>query len=206
MSFNSELLKLINTNKAFPYYQAERRIDIFINLYLEEILNYSLDTNSIIYISPELALKKQENNLSTKVDYLCFDTAEKRIFFVELKTDKKSFKTDQLENYLSYKTWGTCMDEIAIISKVSKYKAKFTTLINRLTDTNLWNEEARNYPVSVVYLTPENPQMSQKIISLNAANRTREITFNSLENFHSERFPEEWPLFYSAVLKPIEQN
>ena len=43
MNFLEEIFKLLIENKTMPYYQAERRVDIFINLFLAEILNYKLN-------------------------------------------------------------------------------------------------------------------------------------------------------------------
>jgi hypothetical protein len=38
MVFTKEIFKLLGENKKLPAYQAERRIDIFINIFLEDIL------------------------------------------------------------------------------------------------------------------------------------------------------------------------
>ena len=36
--FLTKVFELLNKNQELPYYQAERRIDIFVNLFLEDIV------------------------------------------------------------------------------------------------------------------------------------------------------------------------
>ena len=64
------IFKLIIENKTLPNYQAERRIDIFINYFISRIISSYLG-NKTEFICPEFPLKKQKNNQSTKIDYLC---------------------------------------------------------------------------------------------------------------------------------------
>jgi len=142
--FTNQLLKLISSNKRFPAYQAERRIDIFINFFLEDILKYKLrkDLNEIEIddIAPEFPLKKEKGNQSTNMDYLCLlrsDGAINKILFVELKTDTISFSNAQYQTYLNYKndkTWKDCIDDLSEISNSKGmpflYRKKYFYLIN----------------------------------------------------------------------------
>jgi hypothetical protein len=69
-TFLENLFKLLTTNKEFPNYQAERRIDIFINYFLAEMLTNYMG-KKVEFVCPEFPLKKADNNQSTKLDYLC---------------------------------------------------------------------------------------------------------------------------------------
>lgn len=202
MSFIEEIFKLLSDNKGFPYYQAERRIDIFINIFLEEILKQQLNSDSIEYVLPELALKKKENNQSTKVDYLCFDKQKKILIFIELKTDKNSFSEKQLDTYLSYNTWAACQNDINEItdSPSSKYKPKFEKFKSRLDQKNLRAQEAGDFQIVIVYLTRENPKILEAVKSRGCEDRVFVIPFESLKEFHSDKYPSEWQFLYETVL------
>lgn len=114
-----KIFDLIKENKKFPNYHAERRIDIFINYFLERILSVYLKTPTE-FICPEFPIKKENNNQSTKLDYLCKSGEE--IIFVELKTDEGSFSESQAEIYLNC-DWSTCLINLDKIIKAVKKKA-----------------------------------------------------------------------------------
>lgn len=97
--FFDEILNLLRDNKQFPNYAAERRIDIFINLFLEKILSAYYE-KKVIFIVPEFPLKKNEtSNQTSKLDYLCAFEETKQPIFVELKTDVISFNSNQARFY-----------------------------------------------------------------------------------------------------------
>jgi hypothetical protein len=139
MDFLKSLLHFLVSNSKFPSYQAERRIDIFINFFLEEILSSYLG-QEVLFVAPEFPLKKEESNRSTKLDYLCmYDTGnEKRVVYVELKTLKKSFNEIQKNIYLKY-SWKEAFDGLKTIiingsmtcQEREKYYNLFTVLVNR---------------------------------------------------------------------------
>ena len=115
MSVLNEILKQIDDNKEFPAYQAERRLDIFINYFLADILKICPENsgkqNKIEFIAPEFPLKKEKGNQSTNIDYLCLKIVNRqisRLLFVELKTDVSSFNIDQFEIYCEYLKEGSC--------------------------------------------------------------------------------------------------
>jgi len=139
--FLYDLLDLIKENKNYPSYQAERRIDIFINLFLIDILKSIYPNSYIKFIAPEFPLKK-DNNQSTKLDYLCYRSEGdiKEILFIELKTDADSFDEGQYKTYLDYKknkTWKDCIENLGRIaaskgmpySKRNKYFHLISSLI-----------------------------------------------------------------------------
>lgn len=76
------IFDLLTSNKSFPNYQAERRVDIFINYFTKKILDSFLQEETK-FVCPEFPLKLKESNRSTKLDNL-YATASRPIF-IELK-------------------------------------------------------------------------------------------------------------------------
>jgi hypothetical protein len=151
----AEIFSLIQENKKFPSYQTERRIDIFLNLFLEDILSNKIKKKeknvTIEFIAPEYPLKKKDTNQSTNIDYLCVKKIKeeiKEVILVELKTDFASFNEEQFEIYVDYKensVWRDSIKEIIQIAtskgmgyyKRIKYFHLLKVLINkRLLKTN----------------------------------------------------------------------
>ena len=151
-SFLDEIFKLISANKDFPNYQAERRIDIFINYFLTRILKEYLGNESEpIYICPEFPIKKEKGNRSTKLDYLC--KTENEIIFVELKTDSESFDKEQAEIYLNC-NWQKRiegLDNIISAEKRKVYKIKYNRLYEILKKYDLIESSKK---IRIIYISP----------------------------------------------------
>ena len=144
------IFELLRTNKAFPNYHGERRIDIFINYFLTRILTNYLGIEAK-FICPEFPLKKDGNNLSTKLDYLC--TAGNQIIFCELKTDRASLKVGQADIYKACK-WDDCLANLAEITKAVKNKAhqeKYRTLTEEIDKLNF---SVATPLIRIIYLSP----------------------------------------------------
>lgn len=176
------IFKLIINNKALPNYHAERRIDIFINYFIERILSSYLGKETI-FICPEFPLKKADTNQSTKLDYLC--KTENEIIFVELKTDAFSLKTVQANIYLECK-WDQCLsDFITITNSVTNktHKEKYNTLVSAINELKF----PLGIPnIRIIYLSPlpkENSLFAKSIsiIKLKKLNDLR-ITLHKDEN------------------------
>ena len=65
--FLDQLLKLLSANRKFPKYQHERRIDLFVNFFLPEILDAEYGT-AIDFVVPDFPLKNPASSLTTNVD------------------------------------------------------------------------------------------------------------------------------------------
>ena len=90
----------------YPDYQLERRLDVFFLVYLKEILAINNIDMQDTFIFPEFPLlKKYENNFENSnnslacksADYVIF--SNKKMYIIELKTDMKSIKKNQLNFY-----------------------------------------------------------------------------------------------------------
>lgn len=143
------IFDLLISNKSFPNYQAERRVDIFINYFSKKILDSFLQEETT-FVCPEFPLKLKQSNRSTKLDYL-YATASQPIF-IELKTDTFSLKQSQAESYLSC-SWNTCVSDLyQIAENTSKsYRKKYDHLIAKIEELKFSNQ---NPAIRVVYLSP----------------------------------------------------
>lgn len=131
----SQLLQLISDNKKFPKYQTERRIDIFINYFLKEVLEAKYG-KIIDIIIPELPLKKPDSNRSTNLDYFVASNKSDIGYLIELKTDYFSVNHEQIERYLLAQSQGFNKIKIDIecISNTThrKYREKYQYLTEKL--------------------------------------------------------------------------
>ena len=155
MEFLIKLFEQLKKNKQFPKYQLERRVDIFINIFLAEILTqYFNDGTKVQYICPEFPIKKAGNRQSTNVDYLCLKelSGEMELIFIELKTDEHSFDKEQLEIYMNNRIWKTLRENIHDLSESKKYKAKYDFLIKRLNEKSI----PLNALIRILYISPIN--------------------------------------------------
>ena len=141
-SIFDEVLELLMKNKQFPYYAAERRLDIFINFFLEDMLTAYYENREVKFVAPEFPLKHEQNNQADKLDYLCVFKKTSQPIFVELKTDSISFKESQCEYYLKKaNNWKACMEDLIDVTKnrntSSSYRLKYYSLVMRLHESGL---------------------------------------------------------------------
>ena len=161
-AFLTAIIDLLKKNKYFPNYHAERRIDIFINFFMKNILTEYLE-KEIEFICPEFPLKKENGNLSTKLDYLYKTNDE--VIFVELKTDAKSFDFKQMEYYFHHKTWKPWEEYLMHILDKTKHE-NYTNLRNELTKSGLFDNDLKDFPVRVIYVSPELKDSDKRKIQL----------------------------------------
>lgn len=151
------MLELLDENKLMPYYAAERRIDLFVNLFLEKILTAYYREN-VNFVVPEFPLKHKPNNQADKLDYLCAFDKTKQPIFIELKTDSISFNREQARVYLKQATdWPSCIEGLkAIIGNKNmrfSYRKKYFHLMKRLLSAGLVGPSDEGTRESVQWLT-----------------------------------------------------
>ena len=95
--------------KGLPNYQLERRLDIFISMYIKELLEEKLWPLREIII-PEFPISRKTLgetigiNKTVKVDFVLFPEDFKHpIIFLELKTDNGSVRDGQIKYLLKAK-------------------------------------------------------------------------------------------------------
>jgi len=146
MSIYEAIIKEISENINYPYYSAERRIDVILSLFIEDIFKHEKiigKTSRLVKLAPELPLSNKNNRQSDCVDFVFveIDNATQKplnIFFVEIKTDTKSYNRKQLEEYLAIKWQDVVMGVINNIENTKLgYRSKYITLLNRMIELKI---------------------------------------------------------------------
>jgi hypothetical protein len=191
--FLSDLFGVLARNKPLPKYQFERRVDIFLTMFLEEIF-YELFGWQVELVVPEFPLKKADNNQSTNVDHLLFRHGdEERWLFFELKTDRLSVRDNQMAIYREAMDKGmlALIEDLSPIRKAThaRNREKYDLLVERLTVFPL------NRPIELVYLAPS------PVAMLNDGEHS--VTFAQLYDLELKRYPEVWELVRTVILPAI---
>jgi len=147
--------------RNFPNYQLERRLDIFISLYVKELLEARLWPLREIII-PEFPISRKTLgetvglHKTVKVDYVLFPMDYKDpIVFLELKTDNGSVRDEQIDYLVKAKQSGIkgILNDLTLVYSKSKSKEKYTYLINKLDESGLtkttWEKNKRSKITSV---------------------------------------------------------
>jgi hypothetical protein len=195
--FFKKVLETLNLNKEFPKYQLERRIDIYFNIFLPDIIKavYGLqyEVNLII---PELPIKKENSNQSINIDYFCFCENTRTAFLIELKTDSGSCRVDQVSEYIRFRRdrFPDLLDSIMEIRTASKHKNKYDKLLVMLK-----GKIGSQTPVEILYLAPR-----AGINKLLACGLYRDIRFKPLDELKYMQAPtllaHEWDQFINSGL------
>lgn len=194
--FLEEVFRTLIDNKALPKYQFERRVDIFLSVFLPEALSRLLGSDVRI-VAPEFPLKKADNNQSTNVDYVLFKHAERpeeeRWIFLELKTDRASVDQGQVDIYHEAIRVGmpSLLRDLNAIRDATKAGAKYDALLARFKGL------PADRPIELIYLAPPGN------LNLNLRGVGRALTLNALANLELERHAAEWRLFRERVLRRI---
>jgi hypothetical protein len=134
------LLRQLKQNKPFPRYAAERRIDIFINIFLEAILSHG--GNKVVFVAPEFPLWDDRRGKGFfQLDYLCAFESTNQPVFVELKTDASYFQPDRAKDYVrKARSWKSCIEELKTITSGERHTShedKYLHLVKSLHQTGL---------------------------------------------------------------------
>jgi hypothetical protein len=207
----SDIRQRLLTWAAFPKYQLERRVDIFLTPFLECFLRDRL-RGSVALVAPEFPLlarlkgapakpgARSPGQQTVNVDYLLHVTrkapAESAWVFLELKTDGGSLKPDQHRAYASARDVGMreLRKQLGGVKKASRKPGKYSALIRHLDDQGLDTDR-----IEIVYLTPE-PHAP----FLKEPKRENPTTVFSLKDFASQstaRIPVEHRDLWSHVKK-----
>jgi hypothetical protein len=141
--------------KRLPNYQLERRLDIFISMYVKELLEEKLWPLSEVII-PEFPISRKTLgetigiNQTVKVDYVLFPKDFKNpIIFLELKTDNGSVRDGQINYLVKSKAAGieTILNDWIEVYNKSASKRKYKYLFEKLDESGLtktiWEEGKR---------------------------------------------------------------
>jgi hypothetical protein len=195
MNFIHSVFELMKSNKRFPYYQAERRIDIFINFFVEDIVQQHTIYKDAVYLVPEFPLKKTDaSDHAAHIDYLLVSEDQKTILLVELKTDDKSYKAGQIDLYFRHTHFINWHSEFEKI-KMKRFGVKKELLRKTLQDRLKYDLDS--YEVAVVIIKPNHKDKDyRKFVS----NKHR-LTLITLKGLNIKtQYQEEWDLFARVFL------
>jgi len=210
---NKEIKDLLFDLKGLPKYQFERRIDIFILEHLEDVLSKILIEGDIDeevhFLYPEFPLRSLkgikgmpfidttkekidkletvETRHNTNVDYLL--ASKNNFYFVELKTDTKSFKENSQLIYYSHYSGKKFKDLYKFFKKElanpkNHLDEKWQTGFDYLNDKLKGN---LNKEIKIIYLGPEaikdtdeyeelEKQLNDKLIFVSLSDFANEIS------------------------------
>jgi|ERR1039458_4418491 hypothetical protein len=208
--FLTKVFELLNKNQELPYYQAERRIDIFVNLFLEDIVHQKTKFVDAKFITVEFPLKKmpedykdnnrKEDDNSAQIDYLMVDVIKRTVLLIELKTDDNSFDSKQIKFYLKHQTFEDWYDKFKRI-KMINFKEKRDKLHQRIIEENM-GKDFINFSVEVIVLKPTYNETKDRKGLEKDKERIHFVALKSLD-IVSKDYPNEWKLFKENVLEKL---
>lgn len=151
--------------RNLPKYRFEERIDIFLSVYLKEILTANIEElqdkkHEIIEIIPQFPIKKELNNQSDNTDYAVFvkdiEDGKIKLYLIELKTDKGSINKKQIKYYERVQNKKTVEILQEIIEKIkpnSNKKEKYNHLLCLLQNKEITEEKLKGTP-KIIYMLP----------------------------------------------------
>jgi hypothetical protein len=150
--------------RQLPQYALERRIDVFLSLYLEEYLSTRWEA-PVSLVVPEFPLKDEERHRGCNVDYLLRRQGPRPAWvFLELKTAADSVDAARLDWYgearqLGMSHWRKGLLSIhKAVSGDAPRRRKYSVLLEQLAKAGAWQEEHEHpLPMEVVYLAPRSP-------------------------------------------------
>lgn len=163
----TNLFDLLTDWRTLPAYQLERRADIFFALYLNDLLKhcgyFAPDEHPTII--PEFPAKHADSHQSDRIDYMVY--SERKIVYVELKTDNHSIRPEQAEYLcnIRQKALTEVFGDIIAIYHATTARTKYRKLIEKLDRWIEYNEVENRYTlrydniaqvesVEVVYILP----------------------------------------------------
>jgi hypothetical protein len=152
-------------------------------------------------IWPEFPVRtSNDNHRTTNIDYACYSRTASKCVFIELKTDKRSIRSEQLDYYhvAMDKSWVDHIADIDAVSVKSREKAKYQKLVQELAGV----PEPRTF--ESIYLAPI--AIKSKFWTLvKEKGREEEWIFLSLESFAESDINTEYPAEWEIVSKAIRE-
>lgn len=159
------LVQQLDHFRRFPKYALERRLDVFLSLFVEEFLSTRFEA-PVRMVAPEFPLKREGNHLSTNVDYLLRrEGPHPAWLFLELKTSADSVGREQLATYRAAREQGMRHWRRGLLSirdavrDDAPRKKRYNRLLEQLAKAGAWLGE---YPIEVIYLSPPSPLFEEE--------------------------------------------
>lgn len=194
--FIETLMDYIMEATMIPKSQIERAVGPILSMFLPVVLTetFRQDQNlsgSLVMVSPEFPLKKEDNWQSTNIDWLLYNTVRRQLLFVELKTSDTSINDNQ--NSIYHRIQAAIVNRGAAFliedmeqmrdrsSEFGKYQYVLKTKV-----TPLKNEISACHDAKLIYLIPKSIEL--KVHS----HADTVLTFGMLSASIPGNFAKEW--------------
>lgn len=126
--------------RHLPAYRLEPHVDVLFGMTLATVMRAKFNTEGELFVIPEFPIHHktvgiENTNRSFNVDFAVLTQGGRDVFLVELKTDSRSIKKDQLDNMRKVRDgclFRSVLDAVATIRNASHQKAKYDHLIHEL--------------------------------------------------------------------------
>ena len=143
----SDVFQHLDKWRLLPGYQLERRADIFFSLYLPRVLEEKVSEIKPVVV-PEFPVRKTDSNRSVKIDYIAVTADRRELLLIELKTDPRSIRKEQIEYLIRAANLGPAelLDGLRQVSAASKFTEKYSRLWNELQRLDLHETDSSEIP------------------------------------------------------------
>lgn len=201
--FLETLMESIMETMMIPKVQVERVVGPILSMFLADVLTETLRddpllSGKIVMICPEFPLKKSDNNQSTNIDWLMYNSDRKQLLFIELKTTDSSFKASQNSIYLAKqdvirrKGGSFLVEDIVRFRDASGESGKYQYILETKV-SKFKTEIAECHDARLIYLVPKSAEHLVK-------SADRILNFRKLSNFINGPFAEEWKLIQCRLI------
>lgn len=166
----SILFRNLDEWRHLPDYQLERRVDIFFTIFLIDFLKTKFP-NEIFQdrIIPEFPIKKKDDksNRTVKIDYLV--ASNSKVYFIELKTDPKSFDLRQYHNMKNAQDnkegFLKVLGDLDEVYKATNAKNKYLHLYSHLEILGYQKpyDTAKEKAIEIIYIAPDSETIREQV-------------------------------------------
>jgi hypothetical protein len=198
--FLSKLFDKLLENSYYPKYQMERRVDIFFNFFLPDIIKHVFgEEYEPDFIIPELPIKSPDSNRSANLDYFVVCRKMKTAFLVELKTYDYSYDPIQLKRYGKMQKDGIAKIKGDVEQIVKSTSSIFLPSYENLRD--MLSTIPDDIQLELVYLLPEYAIKKLQKVADEEGIKVRFITLESLKKLDiNSPYAEAWDIFRTSNL------
>jgi len=204
--FINEMMEQILEGSKIPKVQVERAISPILGMFMPEILTklYSKSTASQYeMIMPEFPLKKDESNQSTNIDYLLINREQMKLVLFELKTDRSSFKKDQMKIYeelkekIEIQSALFLLEDLGRIQNASEKNSKYQYVLEKCKPYRDLFSDIKT--AEIIYLSPEGTLSGLENHDIKI------LSFHDLPQEIQGSYSEEWRIIHDYLLR-LDEN
>jgi len=222
MNLIETLVRLIINNKDVPRVQVEREISPILEIFLESVMDRLAERGKIPkgkyrLLAPEFPIQSidgnNENKKTTSIDYLMLNISEKKLFFVELKTNSTSFRYIQFKTYqesikeINKNGAGALFEFLKFLTQKNKKYETYKTEVGKMMPEAEWKSIKE---AELIYLAPKKMGRLNKRRSTENQEAIRKIKFIFFGDLHTNNdidheFSDDWKMI-THHLRELDSN